>query len=386
MLSRPARPKSELNFPIGEKVDLDFTKEGERWKLPIVLIDIILFAASRALQCSVKSAEERAALMAKFVREEIPLRMQLADRSRDSTRLMEQLVRKMVEGFDTQALQREPHMVLLRDEFCEELKPLLSQWMLHYLRSIQVAIPTFQSLNPGRHVKSRGPHPLYPARADVPDESVEWDVPWEGYAPVEFLHEVVTANSRELSTGQGWADPGEPERELIEQRGSYEIRKVPPHRWAFRDGRPLNPRGRTGLSNRGLLGKWGANHAADPIVTRFSPRDGRLEVIVIQRQDTGEWALPGGMVEPFEVVSETLLREFTEEAASSVTPEELEQLKGDLFSDANRKEVCRMNAGWPLMAPDCIPRLRRQTARKPTARPPAMTRWPLMALRALDEP
>nr|CAI5854490.1 unnamed protein product [Callosobruchus analis] len=35
------------------------------------------------------------------------------------------------------------------------------------------------------------------------------------------------------------------------------------------DGRPLNPEGRTGLIGRGVLGKWGPNHAADPIVTRW---------------------------------------------------------------------------------------------------------------------
>uniref|UniRef100_A0A493TA46 Uncharacterized protein n=1 Tax=Anas platyrhynchos platyrhynchos TaxID=8840 RepID=A0A493TA46_ANAPP len=29
-----------------------------------------------------------------------------------------------------------------------------------------------------------------------------------------------------------------------------------------------NPAGRTGLTGRGLLGRWGPNHAADPIVTR----------------------------------------------------------------------------------------------------------------------
>ena len=40
--------KSELNFPIGIKVDLDYTREGERWKLPIALIDVVLFAARRA--------------------------------------------------------------------------------------------------------------------------------------------------------------------------------------------------------------------------------------------------------------------------------------------------------------------------------------------------
>lgn len=35
------------------------------------------------------------------------------------------------------------------------------------------------------------------------------------------------------------------------------------------DGRPLNPLGRTGVKGRGVLGRWGPNHAADPIVTRW---------------------------------------------------------------------------------------------------------------------
>lgn len=32
---------------------------------------------------------------------------------------------------------------------------------------------------------------------------------------------------------------------------------------------PQNPCGRTGLIGRGVLGRWGPNHAADPIVTRW---------------------------------------------------------------------------------------------------------------------
>lgn len=35
------------------------------------------------------------------------------------------------------------------------------------------------------------------------------------------------------------------------------------------EGKPLNPRGRTGLSGRGRLGRWGPNHAGDAIVTRY---------------------------------------------------------------------------------------------------------------------
>jgi hypothetical protein len=34
------------------------------------------------------------------------------------------------------------------------------------------------------------------------------------------------------------------------------------------NGVPRNPFGRTGMCGRGLLGRWGPNHAADPVVTR----------------------------------------------------------------------------------------------------------------------
>lgn len=57
------------------------------------------------------------------------------------------------------------------------------------------------------------------------------------------------------------------------------------------------------MTGRGLLGKWGPNHAADPIVTRWKKDsegkrvmvDGKpcLEFVAIKRKDTGEWAIPG---------------------------------------------------------------------------------------------
>lgn len=39
--------------------------------------------------------------------------------------------------------------------------------------------------------------------------------------------------------------------------------------YEIRNNYPLNPYGRTGIIGRGLLGRWGPNHAADPIVTRW---------------------------------------------------------------------------------------------------------------------
>jgi ADP-ribose pyrophosphatase len=86
-------------------------------------------------------------------------------------------------------------------------------------------------------------------------------------------------------------------------------------------GAPLNPRGRTGIRERGLLGKWGPNHAADPIVTRWGPdldENGQrvLQMVAVKRKDTGDWAIPGGMVDDGEHVSATLRREFSEEAGA----------------------------------------------------------------------
>ena len=57
------------------------------------------------------------------------------------------------------------------------------------------------------------------------------------------------------------------------------------------------------VSGRGLLGRWGPNHAGDPVVTRWAKdeQDEKrkvLEIILISRKDSGELALPGGMVDP----------------------------------------------------------------------------------------
>lgn len=69
------------------------------------------------------------------------------------------------------------------------------------------------------------------------------------------------------------------------------------------DGFPRNPFGRTGLTGRGLLGRWGPNRAIDAIVTRWK-RDVNgqiieenqkrvLEFIAIKRQDVDEWSVTG---------------------------------------------------------------------------------------------
>lgn len=168
------------------------------------------------------------------------------------------------------------------------------------------------------HVNARGPHPQLPDRLWVSDELVPWSKDWPEYEPSPFTAHVVHAQNRVVRPG-GWADPPEAQHDAIDwdSRMSFEGQYV-----FDEQSRPKNPRGRTGMSERGVLGKWGANHAADPIVTRFDPTNGQLQMVAIRRRDTGAWAIPGGMVDDGEVVSVTVRREFTEEAGNLSDPED----------------------------------------------------------------
>jgi ADP-ribose pyrophosphatase len=153
--------------------------------------------------------------------------------------------------------------------------------------------------------KQQQAHPTYPARGELD-------------TPVYFTDPVVVKNMRSKDKPCGWADAfwsQMTDKEKVSvlakvpMQGPFETRE-------FSDessySGPLNPKSFTGMIGRGLLGCYGPNFAADPIVTRFN--NDVLEMAAIQRGDTGEWAIPGGMVERGSTVSATLRNEFNEEA------------------------------------------------------------------------
>ncbi|CAH0398310.1 unnamed protein product [Chilo suppressalis] len=161
-------------------------------------------------------------------------------------------------------------------------------------------------------------------RFPVPGDKVKWSTEYKQYQPVEYTSPSIT--------GKPWADPDigssdfEPKWNEIDgniDRTSYH------GPYQIVNERPQNPFGRTGITGRGVLGRWGPNHAADPVVTRWKPLNGDineknssnkqiLQFVAIRRGDTGEWALPGGMVDPGEKVTTTAVREFQEEAMNSL--------------------------------------------------------------------
>ncbi|KAK9977562.1 hypothetical protein ABG768_019369 [Culter alburnus] len=181
-------------------------------------------------------------------------------------------------------------------------------------------------MSPSVHIKARSP--VYTgsdtSRFPVPDDKVDWETDWPQYKPVHYTAPTVLKKPV-------WADPeiGTFSPQFNSLDGSVDRRS---HEGPYRiqNGNPLNPHGRTGLQGRGLLGRWGPNHAADPIVTRWK-RDSSgqrvhhtnsqlpiLQFVSIKRLDCGEWAIPGGMVDPGERISQTLQREFSEEALNSL--------------------------------------------------------------------
>jgi len=168
-----------------------------------------------------------------------------------------------------------------------------------YLKEAERTLVLPLNLRSKPHVASRGlenPHPAYPKRLAVPDEQVSWSMPWVLYNPLPFTHQtVLDVNNDKRVSPKGWADP-------------EDIFDVKPEQWAEKvsqegplimdsQGYPLNPRGRTGMTERGLLGNWGPNTAADPIITRFDPSGGStIQLLASLRKDSLGWALPGGMV------------------------------------------------------------------------------------------
>lgn len=192
------------------------------------------------------------------------------------------------------------------------------------------------------HIKCRGG--VYPGsnvhRTSVPGEKVAWDVHFPDYAPIYYDASVLA--------GKPWADPEMTEKlnfncldGPVDRRSHnkpYEINK---------DRYPVNSLGRTGIKGRGLLGRWGPNHAADPIVSRWKrtlageivgdavSNKAILQICIIRRRDCGEFALPGGMVDAGEQISQTLKREFNEEALNSDNSKASQQILDSFFAATN---------------------------------------------------
>lgn len=161
--------------------------------------------------------------------------------------------------------------------------------------------PSIETSKEFLHVKARTERPNdYPERFSVPDSLVKWRAAYPEYAPPRYESARMLEHS---------PDP-KAFKDLERSMRTYEAAGI---RIDGASGEPLNPNGRTGISGRGALWLWGPNHAADFLLTRYNEGTQSLEALLIQRK-SGQWAIPGGMVDPGESAAQAAMRELKEEA------------------------------------------------------------------------
>lgn len=153
--------------------------------------------------------------------------------------------------------------------------------------------------------KSRHEEALGYNRFNVSDRKALWVFEYPEYRPNYYVAHEVIEQDRTRKTG-GWADPEDINMLSGQELSSY-------YKSSFDNyGRPQNPFTRTGIAGRGLLGKWGVNFTGDAVVSRINTKTNLLEVLLVYRQTTKEWALPGGFVDNGEDEKKTIERELRE--------------------------------------------------------------------------
>jgi nicotinamidase/pyrazinamidase len=192
-------------------------------------------------------------------------------------------------------------------KFGKQFQNSLTEWMKDASPAVPQLVSRYQTFRFSHSYAGNGAIDF----SSMGDEARWWKNPLPNYDPKFYTAEFVLASSR-LKKAGGWADPESIEEAKIvfndtqeEHDGSAvngktcrlstENGKVVGIEMEYittsKDGTskqsefPRNPRERTGIRGRGVLGNWGPNYVADPVITRDHPvLDGLFQVLVVGRK------------------------------------------------------------------------------------------------------
>ena len=203
--------------------------------------------------------------------------------------------------------------------------------LVHALYSVDTLV--FNLVMDDFHLRIRTERPAaYPPRQRIGIDEAPWMLECPEYAPPYYVDPAVLAADHTRTSG-GWADP--------EDFGEANTtRRLQPTEHQDEEGRPLNPRGRTGLRGRGLLGKWGANVAVAAVVTKPGAEPGTLDVLLGRRAAVPGLDLPKGFVQPGETADAAMSRILLTEVGW-VPPE-----SGDVIVEGYAYDARQTDHAW----------------------------------------
>ncbi len=177
------------------------------------------------------------------------------------------------------------------------------QQLVHALYSVQQLL--LDLVSDDYHMKIRGERPAaYPPRQRISIDLVPWAVEAPNYSPPYYVDATVLDNDTQ-KTPNGWADPEDVN--ALKPEPYYSGKPDPL-------GRPLHPRGRTGIAGRGLLGRWGANPAVSAVIMRYDMSRNAIEVLLGKNEQGDFLWLPKGFVpkgtEAGVAIRDVITREF----------------------------------------------------------------------------
>jgi ADP-ribose pyrophosphatase len=201
--------------------------------------------------------------------------------------------------------------------------------LLHALYSVESL--AFNLVAHDFQLRIRGERPaVYPTRQRISIDYAPWTVDCDEYDPPYFVHDSVKANDTAIVPG-GWADP-EDFTAIIELDRFKDVK----HRDA--GGRPLNPRGRTGLAGRGLLGRWGANLTTVAVAFRVSDGGENVDVLLGTKEMNEKLWLPKSFVREGEDGAAAMWRILKAEAGWSPDTCDATHLLDGYFYDSRQTD------------------------------------------------
>jgi ADP-ribose pyrophosphatase len=220
--------------------------------------------------------------------------------------------------------------------------------LMHALYSVEALI--YNLVADDFHLRIRAERPeSYPPRQRISIDEAPWMLDCDDYDPPYYVSPVVLENDRS-KIDNGWADP--------EDFGLVrDLPRVADAKYSDDGGKPLNPRGRTGLAGRGLLGLWGPNLSVQVLVARENPDTGKPEILLGGTESSLLLEVPKGFVLPDESTEEAVERVLSLEAGWDPGRQEVQLVSEGYTYDSRQTDNAWVETQAFLVLPEAVPTL-----------------------------